>query len=74
MRKVELTTKVDRESEVVHVRRQVLRRDIVVVAHGATLERRPDIFNSVDLPIASGYISLGVIDGFVANSELSSQR
>ncbi len=74
LRKIEFTTIFERESEVVEVRSQILRGDIVVVAHAAVLERRPDIFNSLDLPIATGHISLGVIDGVVANSELSRQK
>ena len=56
---------VESESKFIDVERQVFSRDVVIAAHDAAFQQRPERFNRVRVNRAGHVLVLTVIDGLV---------
>ena len=61
---------VESENEFVQIQGQIFRGDVMVVAHNAALEKRPERLNRVGMHDASNVLFRFVIDGFVIVAEI----
>ena len=56
---------VESEGKFIDVERQILARDVMIAAHDAAFQQRPERFNRVRVNRAGNVLVLTVIDGFV---------
>ena len=63
---------VESEGEFVHVERQIFARDVMIAAHDAAFEQRPERFNRIRVNRADNVLVMAVIDGFV-NEAMTAQ-